>query len=270
MTTTPNTNGCPVTHAAQRFDPYAEDYLQDPSPHLRAIREQEPVFYAADLDYWVVSRYEDVKHCFMDQDTFSAAPALDTIVPPYPSTLEILSRYKLVPDAAMVNADPPGHRPHRKQCLNDFSSHRMRRMAPFIREIATGFIDTFVKNGNADLVAELFYEFPALVVFKFFGIPDDEVEEVKTYAGSLALFNWGKPTEAEQNRLAEMVGRYYEYSPMLFDPPHFHWDGPPIEELKQRVWPDFHLAKDLEASDRLVSFLSDEIADAFALPVWSI
>ncbi|MGE0821635.1 MAG: LLM class flavin-dependent oxidoreductase [Candidatus Binatia bacterium] len=62
-----------------------------------------------------------------------------------------------------------------------------------------------------------------------------------------------------------MAAGYYEYSPMLFDPPHFSWDGPPVEELKQHVWPDFHHANDLEASGRLVSFLSNEIADAFAL-----
>jgi len=58
---------------------------------------------------------------------------------------------------------------------------------------------------------------------------------------------------------------YYEYSPMLFDPPNFRWDGPPVDELKKQVWPDFHHATDLEASGRLVSFLSDEVADAFAL-----
>ena len=62
-----------------------------------------------------------------------------------------------------------------------------------------------------------------------------------------------------------MAAGYYEYSPMLFDPPHFSWDGPPVEELKQHVWPDFHHATDLEAAGRLVSFLSDETADAFAL-----
>ena len=62
-----------------------------------------------------------------------------------------------------------------------------------------------------------------------------------------------------------MAAGYYEYSPMLFDPPHFSWDGPPVEELKQHVWPDFHHATDLEAAGRLVSFLSNEIADAFAL-----
>ncbi len=62
-----------------------------------------------------------------------------------------------------------------------------------------------------------------------------------------------------------MAAGYYEYSPMLFEPPHFTWDGPPVEELKKQVWPDFHHTTDLEAAGRLVSFLPDEVADAFAL-----
>ncbi len=62
-----------------------------------------------------------------------------------------------------------------------------------------------------------------------------------------------------------MAAGYYEYSPMLFDQAGFTWDGPDIKELKKQVWPDFHHAADLEASGRLVSFLSDEIADSFAL-----
>ncbi|MFD5426474.1 LLM class flavin-dependent oxidoreductase [Streptomyces sp. NPDC127084] len=58
---------------------------------------------------------------------------------------------------------------------------------------------------------------------------------------------------------------YYEYSPQLFGPPGFAWNGPPIEELKEKVWPDFHHTADMPASGRVVSFLSDEVADAFAL-----
>ena len=38
-----------------------------------------------------------------------------------------------------------------------------------------------------------------------------------------------------------------------------------VEELKKQVWPDFHHARDLEAAGRIVSFLSDEITEAFAL-----
>ena len=62
-----------------------------------------------------------------------------------------------------------------------------------------------------------------------------------------------------------MAAGFYEYSPALFDPPGFVWDGPDIHELKKQVWPDFHHASDLEASGKMVSFLSDEIADSFSL-----
>ncbi|MGK5637005.1 LLM class flavin-dependent oxidoreductase [Streptomyces sp. URMC 126] len=62
-----------------------------------------------------------------------------------------------------------------------------------------------------------------------------------------------------------MAAGYYEYSPQLFDPPGFAWNGPPVEELKAKVWPDFHHAADLTESGRVVSFLPDEVADAFAL-----
>jgi 5,10-methylenetetrahydromethanopterin reductase len=64
-----------------------------------------------------------------------------------------------------------------------------------------------------------------------------------------------------------MAAGYYEYSPMLFDRPGLKWTGPDPETLKRErhVWPDFHHAIDLEASGRVVDFLSVEAADAFAL-----
>ena len=178
MTTDSAAAGCPHSQAAREFDPYAEDYLQDPYPFLKDIRENEPVFYCESLDYWIVTRYDDVRECFLDQKKFSASPALDTIVPPYPSSIEIMQQHEVVPGPAMVNEDPPLHHPRRKRLARAFSPQRMKALEPYIREVATEFIDAFVKRGEADLVTELFYELPAHVVFRFFGIPEEELEEV--------------------------------------------------------------------------------------------
>src|SRR6187551_603960 len=60
-----------------RFDPFSADYLADPYPHLARARADAPVFYAADLDMWVVSRYADIEAIFTDPATFSAAIAQD-------------------------------------------------------------------------------------------------------------------------------------------------------------------------------------------------
>ena len=62
-----------------------------------------------------------------------------------------------------------------------------------------------------------------------------------------------------------MAAGYYEYSPALFEIPGLPWEGPPVDELKQQVYPDFHHAPDLVESGNLVRFLDEETADSFAL-----
>ena len=62
-----------------------------------------------------------------------------------------------------------------------------------------------------------------------------------------------------------MAAGFYEYSPMLFQSAGLTWDGPPVDELKARVWPDFHHAADLVAAGGLVGFLSEEAAGSFSL-----
>ncbi len=62
-----------------------------------------------------------------------------------------------------------------------------------------------------------------------------------------------------------MAAGFYEYSPALFEIPGLPWNGPSVDELKRKVYPDFHHAPDLVESGRLVDFLDDETADSFSL-----
>lgn len=62
-----------------------------------------------------------------------------------------------------------------------------------------------------------------------------------------------------------MAAGFYEYSPALFEAADLAWKGPPIDELKAQIWPDFHHAEDPVRAGGLVGFLSDEIAESFSL-----
>ncbi len=62
-----------------------------------------------------------------------------------------------------------------------------------------------------------------------------------------------------------MAAGYYEYSPNLFATAGFEWNGPDIHALQRQVNPDFHHHPDLVVSGRLVDFLPEQVADAFAL-----
>jgi 5,10-methylenetetrahydromethanopterin reductase len=61
-----------------------------------------------------------------------------------------------------------------------------------------------------------------------------------------------------------MAAGFHEYSPSMFAQAGLTWEGPPIEDLKRQVSPDFHHTTDLVGAGDLVSFLSDEIADSFS------
>ncbi|MCC6435827.1 MAG: LLM class flavin-dependent oxidoreductase [Acidimicrobiales bacterium] len=61
-----------------------------------------------------------------------------------------------------------------------------------------------------------------------------------------------------------MAAGFYEYSPALYTQAGLEWRGTPVEELKRRIWPDFHHADDLVAAGALVDFLDDEVAASFS------
>ena len=92
-----------------RFDPFSADYLADPYPLLARARTDAPVFYAADLDMWVVSRYADIEAIFTDPATFSAAIAQDPVFPLADEARTTLREGGFRAGATMSNCDPPKH-----------------------------------------------------------------------------------------------------------------------------------------------------------------
>jgi cytochrome P450 len=77
------------------------------------------------------------------------------------------------------------------------------------------FVTERLSSGRADLVRDLAWELPALVIFRVLGIPDDNVARVKAGAESRLLFMWGRPTEAEQIRLAHGMAAFWRYAEAL-------------------------------------------------------
>src|SRR5260370_35030523 len=76
---------------AARFDPFRDLYLADPYLFFAEARAASSVFYSPVLDYWIVTRYADVRHVFQTPKLFSAANALSPIKPVCPAAQRILT-----------------------------------------------------------------------------------------------------------------------------------------------------------------------------------
>lgn len=199
---------CPMTGLSQVFDAFDGDPYE---VYARARRE-EPVFYAPEIGYWVVTRYEDVQRVMLDSEAFSAANVLELVKPLCPAALAIAIDSGVRVSPSIVDEDPPIHTRKRKALRRPFSPAEIAKLEPRIRHFVTEAIDRFVKRGHADLVGDFMFEVPALVIFELMGVPDDELETVRQHAKRNAVFGFGHPTEAEQIELTRGMAAYWEYA----------------------------------------------------------
>jgi hypothetical protein len=120
------------------------------------------------------------------------------------------------PVKALTNADPPAHTRVRRLANVAFTPRRVAMMEPFIRELTQRFVER-LQPGRFDLVRELTWDLPALVIFRVIGVPDEDSPWVKAGTGSRVLFNWGYPSDEEQVKLAEDSATFWRYAEKLVD-----------------------------------------------------
>lgn len=122
------------------FDPFAAHYLADPYPALSGLRADEPVFFAPELDMWVLTRAADIEAVFTDPQAYSAAIAQDPLFPPTGQARDVLRKRGFDPPHTMSNLDPRsiaasarttcGRSPHGASLNSDRASGKRRGRWP--------------------------------------------------------------------------------------------------------------------------------------------
>jgi cytochrome P450 len=192
------------------FDPLDPDYLADPYPYYARFRREAPVFYAPKIDFWVVSRYEDILEIVKDPKTFSNARVQEPLYPLTPEALENLKRgVRVVPTTS--TADPPLHRRTRKHAARAFSAKRVAELEGRIREIANGLIDDMISDSRADLVSQFAFPLPASVVFSLIGYSEEDTEMLKSWCSDRLKITWGRPLPEEQLATVEKMATFFAY-----------------------------------------------------------
>jgi cytochrome P450 len=197
------------------FDPLSAEYLADPYPHLTRVREAAPVFYSDAIDHWVVTRHHDIRHIFRHPPLFSARNANAPLRPPCAHAVKALADggWRSIP--TLANVDPPDHTRVRKIANAAFTPKQVVEMEPFIRDLVVRFCTERFRGGATDLIKALAWDLPVLVLFKVLGIPDSEVERVKTGSWNRIIFVYGRPNDDEQVRAAEGMAMFWRYAESL-------------------------------------------------------
>ncbi len=143
----------------------------NPFPRYEAMRHSEPVFQDQETGVWHVFRYDDVQRVLSEHATFSSRIGGDN-----PSETGQLFA------ASLINTDPPRHRQLRSLVSQAFTPRSVEALGPRISELTDELLDPVAGAGAADLIDQLAYPLPVIVIAELMGIPAADRDRFKQWS----------------------------------------------------------------------------------------
>jgi cytochrome P450 len=188
------------------FRPDAPEFLADPFPVFRRLREEDPVHWSPRLKSWVLTRYDDVKAVLLDKEVSSdrLRPFFGTLPGPEAERISQIIRYL---SHWMVFRDPPEHTRLRRLTSKVFHLQSMNGMRPVAEELTRWLLERIGKRQDVDFIADFAGPLPALVIMAMLGVPREDLAKVKRMSDDMALFIGSSRMSPEKYDIAEKATR---------------------------------------------------------------
>jgi cytochrome P450 len=158
---------------AVSWDPYDARFASDPYPTFARLREEAPLYYNEQYDFYAVSRYADVERGLPDWETFSSARG---------SVLELIKSGIEMPPGTLIFEDPRAHDVHRHLLVRVFTPRRIAALEPQVREYCKRTLDPLADARRFDLIAAVGAQMPMRVIGMLLGIPEADQEAIRDFA----------------------------------------------------------------------------------------
>jgi hypothetical protein len=188
------------------FRPDAPEFLRDPFPLYRQMREEDPVHWSPRLKSWVLTRYDDVRQVLLDREISSdrLRPYFATLPGAEAARIGQIVRYLT---HWMVFRDPPEHTRLRRLTSQVFHLQSMNAMRPAAEELVHWLFERIGKRKQINFVADFAGPLPALVIMAMLGVPKEELAKVKRLSDDIALFIGSARMSPDKYEIAEKATR---------------------------------------------------------------
>jgi cytochrome P450 len=183
-----------TTATSISYDPYDREIDADPYPTYRRLRDEAPLYYNEEYDFYALSRFLDVQQAFLDRETYSSARG---------SVLEFIKADIEIPSGVVIFEDPPLHDVHRGLLSRVFTPKKMEDLEPKVRAFCQAALDPHVGAGRFDFVADLGEQLPMRTIGMLLGVPESAQEAARDRAIANLRTEPGKPMEISSDNIGQ-------------------------------------------------------------------
>ena len=182
------------------FNPVAQDYFDSPYEIYERMRDEEPIYYDEEEDFYALTRHADVAAAFKDHESFSSARGCDLS----------MVRSGEVPQKSIIFMDPPAHR-HMRSLLNKaFTPRAIQAQRETVIELVEHYLGK-ADPDDFDVVQDFSGPFPVEVITRMAGVPEDFRQQVRRWIDKSLEREPGQIDLSEANMQANIDSAVYYY-----------------------------------------------------------
>ncbi|HVU73802.1 MAG TPA: cytochrome P450 [Mycobacteriales bacterium] len=192
------------------YDPYDFAIDDDPYPVWKRLRDEAPLYYNEQHDFYAISRYDDVDRALLDWETYRSGKG---------TLLDVIKADVQVPSGVILWEDPPLHDLHRSALARVFTPRRMAAVEDRVREYCRSCLDPLVGSDRIDFIADLGASVPMRTIGFLMGIPESEQAAVRGGVDDKIRLEAGGPGTMTQESIADAGSLLAEYVDWRYDHP---------------------------------------------------
>lgn len=190
-----------MTTAELVFDPFSDEYFNNPFEIYRRMRTEAPLYYCPDRDFYALTRHEDVAAALKDHEAFSSSRGCDLA----------MVQADEPPQKSIIFMDPPDHR-HMRSLLNKaFTPRAVQAQKDTIVEQIDHYL-SLISSDDFDIVQDFSGPFPVEVITRMAGVEPDYRQMVRHWIDTSLSREPGQIGTSEAGMQANMDTAIYYYS----------------------------------------------------------
>ena len=169
-----------------QYNPFIPEVHANPYPMYVRLRAEDPVQWSELMETWVLTRYDDIVAVLTDS-RFSAdrRQAQNRFAQQAQKIQEEFGAFGRT--QTMLSADPPLHTRLRKLVSKAFTPRMVEGLLPRIQEIVDERLDAVQEAGRMDIIQDLAYPLPVIVIAEMLGIPPRDRDQFKLWSDEIIL-----------------------------------------------------------------------------------
>jgi cytochrome P450 len=189
-----------MTKPKLKFNPVAQEYFDNPYEIYKRMRDEAPIYYDEEEDFYALTRHADVAAALKDYESFSSSRGCDLG----------MVRSGEVPQKSIIFMDPPDHR-HMRSLLNKaFTPRAIQSQHDTVVELVEHYLSK-VDPDNFDVVQDFSGPFPVEVITRMAGVPEDFRQQVRHWIDTSLEREPGQIELSEKNMKANIDSAMYYY-----------------------------------------------------------